>query len=280
MAIDWSPVSPSTPKYPPKLPSPTSSRASHPRLSEEDATSAQSGTTPPSTAPPSVASYEHSCTFDADDWFSRFREDLYVSDDTPSPAVIEDAGDVPIYDATGNSRPFKSFISGVTAIGERQLVLFVRHFYCGACQAYLKALSQEITMQMYYTMPVPTSIIVIGCGSPALIPHYKAVTECPFPIFADPSRKLFKRLGMSWSLDIGSKRPEYMKEISPPAWLLEQIRQVSKTRGMKKFKGGNWLQIGGEFLFQNGQVIWCHRMKNYRGHAEIQVLKQLLEIES
>lgn len=149
-----------------------------------------------------------------------------------------------------------------------------------ACQAYLKALSQEITMQMYYTMPVPTSIIVIGCGSPALIPHYKAVTECPFPIFADPSRKLFKRLGMSWSLDIGSKRPEYMKEISPPAWLLEQIRQVSKTRGMKKFKGGNWLQIGGEFLFQNGQVIWCHRMKNYRGHAEIQVLKQLLEIES
>ena len=135
-------------------------------------------------------------------------------------------------------------------------------------------------MQTYYTMPIPTSIIVIGCGSPDLIPHYKAVTGCPFPIFAEPSRSLFRILGMSWSLNIGSKRPGYMKEISPPAWLLEQFRQMGKTKGMKKWKSGNWLQIGGEFLFQDGQVVWCHRMKNYRNHAEVAVLKRILEIEN
>lgn len=128
-------------------------------------------------------------------------------------------------------------------------------------------------------MPIPTSIVVIGCGSPALIPHYKAVTGCPFPIFAEPSRKLFKILGMSLSVNIGMKRPGYMKQISPPAWLLEQLVQMSKTKGVKKFKGGNWLQIGGEFLFQDGQVVWCHRMKNYRNHVEVGVLKRILEIE-
>lgn len=134
-------------------------------------------------------------------------------------------------------------------------------------------------MQTYYTMRVPTSIIVIGCGSPALIPHYKTVTECPFPIFADPTRKLFKALGMGWTVNIGTRRPEYMKEVSPPAWLAEQFRQMGKTKGHKKFKGGNWLQIGGEFLFEDEKITWCHRMKNYRGHAEIETLRRILEID-
>ena len=34
-----------------------------------------------------------------------------------------------------------------------------------ACQAYMKAIAEAITMQAYYTMAVPTNIIVIGCGS-------------------------------------------------------------------------------------------------------------------
>jgi len=43
--------------------------------------------------------------------------------------------------------------------------------------------------------------------------------------------------------------------------------------------GGNVLQIGGEFLFQDGQVVWGHRMKNMRGHADMDVIKRILEIE-
>ena len=128
-------------------------------------------------------------------------------------------------------------------------------------------------------MSIPTSIVIIGCGSHELIPHYRKVTGTHFPIFAEPSRRLFKKLGMSWSLDIGNKRPEYMKDIAPPAWLAGQIKQIAQTKGLKKFKGGHWLQIGGEFLFSEEEVIWCHRMKNYRGHSEIAVLRRMLEIE-
>lgn len=133
-------------------------------------------------------------------------------------------------------------------------------------------------MQTYFTMAIPTSIVVIGCGSPELIRQYKATTQCPFPIFADPSRKIYRHLGMSWSLKIGHKRPDYFKNTVETTWLFEQFRQMAATKGRKKWKSGNWLQIGGEFLFENGQVVWCHRMKNYRNHAEIETLKRVLEI--
>jgi hypothetical protein len=44
-------------------------------------------------------------------------------------------------------------------------------------------------------------------------------------------------------------------------------------------KGGNIFQIGGEFLFEEGEVVWCHRMKNYRNHAEVDVIRRVLELD-
>jgi len=128
-------------------------------------------------------------------------------------------------------------------------------------------------------MPIPTSIIVIGCGSPELIRQYKAITQCPFPIFADPTRQIFKHLGMNITLDMGFKRPEYMKEISFNQWHARQIKEIVRVKGGKKFMGGNLLQIGGEFLFQDGEVIWCHRMKHMRNHAEVDVIKRVLGMD-
>ncbi|KAI4734321.1 hypothetical protein E4T50_15143 [Aureobasidium sp. EXF-12298] len=226
-----------------------------------------------------TTSYDHSFT-DADDWFGRFREDLDISDACPDRGQLAVAGQVPVYDANGTSRLFSTFFTGLDAIGDRQFIIFVRHFFCGACQAYMKAIAEAITMQAYYTMAVPTNIIVIGCGSPSMIPFYKQATGCPFPIFADPSRKLYKALGMTLTLNLaGPKRPEYMKDISFNQWQLKQWTTMAKAKGATKFKGGNLLQIGGEFLFQDGQVVWCHRMKNMRGHAEVSVVKRILELE-
>jgi hypothetical protein len=274
---------------------------------------------------------------DADEWFARFRSDLDlsepVSDECPDRATLAAAYNIPIYNADGTLMPFGQIYHPASATHQRQLVIFIRHFYCGACQAYLKALSDSITMNEYFSIPIPTSIIVIGCGHPNLIPFYKAVTGCPFPIFAEPSRLLFKKLGMVLSLNIGSSRPEYMKDISPASWAAGQvttIRQGLKVRQatiaqqklearrlqeieqrnqeMEEFekmekqsagsmtdslfkeeklslrkrdivKGGNPLQIGGEFLFEEGEVVWCHRMKNYRNHAEVAAIRQILELD-
>lgn len=287
-------------------------------------------------------SAEHSVNVvDPDEWFAKFRSDSadqheHISDECPDRATLAAAYNIPIYAADGTPMPFGQLYHQATAQHTRQLIIFIRHFYCGACQAYLKAISDNITMQEYFSIPTPTSIVVIGCGHPELIPFYKLKTGCPFPIYAEPTRALFKRLGMVLSVNIGMKRPEYMKDISPVAWAAGQITTIrrgvkarqaelnkskmeaserrkrqaaldkdiaqldaieeqqatdamtaSSLNGDDKLairkrdvvKGGNIFQIGGEFLFEEGEVVWCHRMKNYRNHAEVSVIRRMLELD-
>lgn len=292
----------------PTSPSNTDMSSSHASQLSSASTMRSSNTanTAPSsvdTRPPTAPSYDKdvmtmdspACSFpsadgDTDDWFARFRSDpdlsVAASDDCPDRATLAAVYDLPIYQADGTAQPFGSLYDPAYALHQRQLVLFVRHFYCGACQAYLQALSAAITKEDYFGIPIPTSIFVIGCGAPDLIPQYKKFTGCPFPIFADPSRQLFKKLGMAVNLNIGTKRPEYMAEISAPAWALGQVTTLRKSlkdpEGIRKrdiIRGGNPMQIGGEFLFDMGEVVWCHRMRNYRNHAEVAVLRKLLELD-
>lgn len=48
----------------------------------------------------------------------------------PSAKALKTAGEVQIQDEHGNSLPFKSLYEG-SKPGERQLVVWVRHFFCG-----------------------------------------------------------------------------------------------------------------------------------------------------
>jgi len=95
------------------------------------------------TLPPSVydrsrdsaVTFDDSCQYDADDWFAQFRGELDISDDVPTPAKVASAGDIPVYDSAGNSRLFKSLFSVGDVVGDRQLIIFIRHFYCGVSLA-------------------------------------------------------------------------------------------------------------------------------------------------
>lgn len=68
---------------------------------------------------------------ESDQMFEQFKEQINISDNLPDAQAVESAGEIPIFDSEGNSRPFKSIYSGELAIGEQQMVLFVRHFFCG-----------------------------------------------------------------------------------------------------------------------------------------------------
>lgn len=63
--------------------------------------------------------------------YELLQSQIQLSDNLPDAKALELAGDIPIFDSEGNSRPFKSIYSGDLAIGKQQMVLFVRHFFCG-----------------------------------------------------------------------------------------------------------------------------------------------------
>lgn len=157
-----------------------------------------------------------------------------------------------------------------------------------------------MTPEALLTLPVPTSIAVIGCGAPSLIQEYRAVTGCSFPIYAEPSQKLYDELGMMRTLAMG-ERPEYQRASNISLMLKSAWQGLKQVPTGNVLAGGDMKQVGGEFLFepvsdvllspiiaspaspgQNAnfeeekRVVWCHRMKNTRDHVEIPELREVL----
>jgi hypothetical protein len=144
------------------------------------------------------------------------------------------------------------------------------------CQEYLRTLSSSITPDDLLALSPPTFITVIGCGKPDLIPMYAETTSCQFPIYADPTRKLYDLLGMTRTLQLGTK-PEYMHS----NMLINSVQSIFQSLGTGKnaLKGGDMKQVGGEFLFEDGECTWVHRMKTTRDHAEVGDLRNLLGLD-
>lgn len=71
---------------------------------------------------------------------------------------------------------------------------------------------------------------------------------------------------------------EYIK-ISPFKNVIQSIGQgLSRVSKGEALKGGPFDQVGGEFLFEDGRVTWCHRMRNTEDHTALAKIKQLLGI--
>lgn len=99
-----------------------------------------------------------------------------------------------------------------------------------------------------------TFITIIGCGDPGLIQEYADLSNCPYPIYTDPTRSLFKALGMTRTWDMGEK----------PAYMRRSVLGVSASgvfQGLKHVasglatKGGDFKQVGGEFLFEPADLV-------------------------
>ncbi|KAK8151220.1 AhpC/TSA antioxidant enzyme-domain-containing protein, partial [Phyllosticta citrichinensis] len=203
---------------------------------------------------------------------AEFHGDL--SQDLPSQQTVDECAEEHVFGADRKSRKFKSLYAG-EGIATRQLIIFVRHFFCGHCREFLRALCASITPDALLALETPTFITIVGCGSAKLIPEYAQATGCPFPIFADPAAVLYKKLGMQRSLSLGNKKPDYLSRTSLVQSTVEGIFESIKS-GRDALHGGNIKQIGGEVLFEDEQVTWIHRMKNTRDHSEIQELRRVL----
>jgi hypothetical protein len=123
----------------------------------------------------------------------------------------------------------------------------------------------------------PTTLTIIGCGEPSAVAGYKERTGTSFPIYCDPSRKLYIKLGMTSSLSMGDQKPSYIQSSILGGTLKSMSNMLAS--GMGAFKGGDYSQNGGEWVFVDGQLDWCHRMQHTRDHAEIAELGKVLGFE-
>ncbi|PNY29939.1 Thioredoxin-like protein AAED1 [Tolypocladium capitatum] len=236
-----------------------------------------------------------------------FDGELTTSNELPSPETLSKIENHTVLDRNGKAHTFQSLYSGRN-VARRVLVLFVRHFFCGNCQEYLRLLSESITPDALLRLPISASIVVIGCGDPDLIDMYEEASKCPFPVYTDPTRSLYDELGMVKTLALGPK-PAYIRK-SLSKTVIDGIGQAlrSISSGLT-LKSGDKRQVGGEFLFEpldlvtpittpadnpvqddgghedNGsieakRVTWCHRMRTTRDHAEIPEIMEMLGLDN
>jgi len=218
-----------------------------------------------------------------------FTGNVSVTNDLPTAADLAAADILHVLDSKGRSKPFGEVYKRAPVqqnadgdgnsdthmdIAPRQLVIFIRHFFCGNCQEYLRELSASVTPEELLALETPTFITVIGCGRPDLIDMYAETTGCPFPILADPTGKLYDVLGMTRTLDLGKKKPKYIQS-NILVTSMQSVVQALKT-GSNALKGGSFKQVGGEFLFEDGECVWVHRMRNTRDHTEMEELRTKL----
>ncbi|KAF2122693.1 AhpC/TSA antioxidant enzyme-domain-containing protein [Lophiotrema nucula] len=204
-----------------------------------------------------------------------FAGNVDVNDELPDEKTMKKVDDTLVLDANRVSRPFSDLYRG-PGVAPRQLIIFIRHFFCGNCQEYLRTLSSSITPESLLKLDAPASITVVGCGEPELIDMYAKETNCPFPIYAEPTRRLYDLLGMTKTWDLGPK-PNYIHS-NIIITSLQSIGQSLKT-GSKALKGGDFKQVGGEFLFEDGKCTWVHRMRNTRDHCEVTDVRRMLGLD-
>lgn len=224
-----------------------------------------------------------------------FKGNIKVNNNPPTKEDLEKIADLPVLDKDGKKCTFKSLYADNENGPRRVLIIFIRHFFCGVwnpinpflavkdadkhpqnCQEYLRTFASSITPESLSSLSPPTQIVVIGCGQPHLIPMYIQETGCPFPIYADPTRKLYHLLRMTSTLTLG-KTPEYMQRSILSMAVRSFIQELKSGRNM--LSGGDFRQVGGEFFFQNGKVTWCRRMRSTRDHAEIPIVRQQLGLD-
>ncbi|KAI0206847.1 AhpC/TSA antioxidant enzyme-domain-containing protein [Astrocystis sublimbata] len=177
-----------------------------------------------------------------------FTGEVETNNELPPQAVLRAIENHTVIDSSGKFHTFKSLYAGPNS-ARRILVIFVRHFFCGNCQEYLRTLSASITPEALLGLPASTFIAVIGCGSHELIDAYVRETGCPFPVYADPTRKLYTDLGMVRTLSMGAHPAYLTRTVAHTVFsgIAQGLRQVKNGLATKS---GDQKQVGGEFLFE------------------------------
>lgn len=186
-------------------------------------------------------------------------------EEIPSDGAVKTAFEHPIYASDGSVLPFSSLFDNhneSSSPPDRILVIFIRHFFCGNCQEYIRRLSSvqspfhpshkpHSTKSASHPLP---SVVIIGPGLPSLIATYIRITQCAFPVYCDPSTQLYDILGMHRSLSLGHKAPVYIQHSLFKGAVKSALQIVRRVGNGDATGGGDWNVNGGEFLFLQPRV--------------------------
>jgi hypothetical protein len=75
----------------------------------------------------------------------------------------------------------------------KTVVFFIRTFYCGQCQDYTLASIAHIDPDALKRHNI--RLVIISNGNWRHIKPYRELFKCPFPIYVDASRKLYRHMG-------------------------------------------------------------------------------------
>lgn len=113
---------------------------------------------------------------------------------------------------------------------------------------------------------------------------------------------------MTRTLNLGT-RPDYIRSGLMSGVFKSMVQSLKHLKGGMVFQGGDYQQVGGEFLFESvnmstpisspdvgdenkqiganaasgyaeeKKITWCHRMRNTRDHVEIPELREVLGLD-
>ncbi|KAH8929974.1 hypothetical protein BT69DRAFT_1345503 [Atractiella rhizophila] len=198
---------------------------------------------------------------------------LDVTDDLPTSQQLEEASKLIISDENGVKISLYSLFEQ-----QRTLVIWIRNFYCGSCQAFVEAVSEAVKPNDLKLAGV--KIVFIGCGDFQLIKPYREHTSCPFPIYADPTTATYKALGMTLrKLDRG--KDAEVASYARTGKFGDLKKGISNAFSLKHFgKQGDSKQLGGDFILGPGlNAELAHRMRNVRDHTDVSELLAYLGLE-
>ncbi|KAJ3502830.1 hypothetical protein NMY22_g18453 [Coprinellus aureogranulatus] len=168
----------------------------------------------------------------------------------PSPEVLAKAGEMEVLDAEGKKVKF-----GTVFEKEKAIVVFIRHFFCGSCLAYVQNL---VRVPQPSLDAAGTRIVIIGCGEAQFINHYKETSGFKGDIYADPSREVFRAMGMTLeNLKLNPPEEPRASYLGGQSIVANAFAGLGRAFSAPTLIGkqGNIFQLGGEFVLGPGANI-------------------------
>ncbi|GFF51374.1 thioredoxin-like protein AAED1 [Aspergillus udagawae] len=219
-------------------------------------------------------------------------------DDIPGPKELSEAYELELQCPNGKPIRFGELVAG-RGVQITTVVIFsvslvhiallafsytdnsqVRHFFCAYDQDYVRVVSRRLTDSVLSTLPNPTGpsqLIIVGCGDPQRIVPYVSETEVTFPIYTDPTGKIYEKLQMKRTKACMTSPPSYA-QLSFFCALGQTFKQMFHS-GWQAFRGGPWGQNGGEWVFRGGKCVFAHRMEHVSDHLTADQLLEVLSLD-